>query len=904
MTPRVPSRCSLVLLLAAAGGVFAQPLPPPGEPLLPLSALPAYEQDIDHAGLIRGWNKASLARGQAIYQAVCHNCHGDLNLPGSLPNALRFASGKFQHGSDPHSLYRTITQGWRLMPPQVHLVPQEKYDVIHYIRETFLASHNATQLFAVTPDYLAGLPRGESRGPAPTVRAPWREMDYGPLLIGTFELADAAQRSAAAALPSNRADFVPPDANIAYKGIALQLDAAAGGVAAGRAWAIFEHDTLRFAGAWTGEGFIDWHGINFDGRHVVRPRTVGELHARLPDGPGWADPRTGRFADARVLGVDGRRFGPLPREWARFRGLFRDGPRTVISYSVGQASVLEAYELEERENTPVFVRILNISRSPHDLTLRVAAADTAVALTVDDNAERLALARDAEFVTLHIPARATPRKLALRYARHESPTLTDFARRASPPRDLSATLRGGAPRWPESITTQTLASEATGAFMWERLTLPTTNPWRARVRPSGFDFLPGGDAAVVCTWDGDVWRVEGLASARGELKWRRIAAGLFQPLGLKVRGADIFVTCRDQLVALRDLNGDGEADFYECINSDHQVTEHFHEFAMGLQMDAAGNFYYAKSARHARTALVPQHGTLLKIAADGSRTEILANGFRAANGVCLNPDGSFFVTDQEGHWMPANRINHVTPRGGFFGNMWSYDAPSDASDSAMAPPLCWIDKGLDRSPAELVWLRGPSWRALDGALLNLSYGRGLLELVLQDRSGIAQAAVVPLPIPEFPTGIMRGRVHPTTEQLYLCGLSAWATSQTLQEGGFYRVRPTSAPLLMPTEWRVLPDGFELTLSEPLDPSVTRDLARFELKTWSLKRTENYGSPRLDVKSIAVTRAELLEPRKLRLHLPSLAPAAGFELRLRLRSTAGETFDRTLHGTLHALPDSR
>ena len=34
--------------------------------------------------------------------------------------------------------------------------------------------------------------------------------------------------------------------------------------------------------------------------------------------------------------------------------------------------------------------------------------------------------------------------------------------------------------------------------------------------------------------------------------------------------------------------------------------------------------------------------------ADGRRTEILANGFRAANGVCLNPDGSFVVTDQEG----------------------------------------------------------------------------------------------------------------------------------------------------------------------------------------------------------------------------------------------------------------
>ncbi len=47
---------------------------------------------------------------------------------------------------------------------------------------------------------------------------------------------------------------------------------------------------------------------------------------------------------------------------------------------------------------------------------------------------------------------------------------------------------------------------------------------------------------------------------------------------------------------LHDLNGDGETDFYECFNNDHQVTEHFHEFAMGLQTDAEGNFYYAKAA--------------------------------------------------------------------------------------------------------------------------------------------------------------------------------------------------------------------------------------------------------------------------------------------------------------------
>ncbi len=119
------------------------------------------------------------------------------------------------------------------------------------------------------------------------------------------------------------------------------------------------------------------------------------------------------------------------------------------------------------------------------------------------------------------------------------------------------------------------------------------------------------------------------------------------------------------------------------------MTEHFHEFAMGLQRDEQGNFYYAKSARHALKAIVPHHGTLLKVSPDGERTEIIANGFRAANGVCLNPDGTFFVTDQEGHWNPKNRINLVKPSVNgiprFYGNLFGYHAVTDSSDSAMEP---------------------------------------------------------------------------------------------------------------------------------------------------------------------------------------------------------------------------
>ena len=319
---------------------------------------------------------------------------------------------------------------------------------------------------------------------------------------------------------------------------------------------------------------------------------------------------------------------------------------------------------------------------------------------------------------------------------------------------------------------------------------------------------------AICSWDGDVWLVSGLSAIDSseqettELTWQRIASGLFQPLGLKIVDDRIYVSCRDQICILNDLNGDNETDFYECFNRDHQVTDHFHEFAMGLQTDEVGNFYYAKSARHALTAVVPHHGTLLKVSKDGSETEIIAKGFRAANGVCLNPDGTFIVTDQEGHWNPKNRINWVEP-GGFYGNMFGYHDVTDSSDDAMEKPLCWITNAFDRSPAELLWVDSEKWGPLNGSLLNLSYGYGKVYVVpFEDVAGQKQGGMCELPIDQFPTGTMRGRFNPFDGQLYLCGMFAWAGNQE-QDGGLYRLRYTQQPVHLPIGLRATTTGIEL-----------------------------------------------------------------------------------------------
>jgi hypothetical protein len=551
---------------------------------------------------------------------------------------------------------------------------------------------------------------------------------------------------------------------------------------------------------------------------------------------------------------------------------------------------------------PIFTRTLEIAPSNVELSMRVAAPKVSVSLAGDRSGARLSH-RDGSIV-LTLPPSGTSRVVEVLMSGGRPEALETYAAGRPAPEPPNSFTRGGLPRWPELLKTQAVVGRDDGPFAVDVLTLPVSNPWLCQMRPSGFDFHPDGKGAAVCTWDGDVWRVEGLDDPARGLTWRRIAAGLFQPLGLKVIDGQVYVGCRDQVVRLRDFNGDGEADFYECYNSDHQVTEHFHEFAMGLQVDAEGNLYYAKAARHALKAVVPQHGTLLKIGKGGGPTEILATGFRAPNGVCLNPDGTFFLTDQEGFWLPKNRINRVK-KGGFYGNMWGYHDITDISDDAMEPPVCWITNAFDRSPAELVRVESghPAWAPLRGSVLNLSYGNGKVFVVPHEVvGGKMQGGMCALPVPPSPTGIMRGRFSTADGQLYTCGLFAWAGGRT-QPGGFYRIRATGRPMYVPVGLQARKGGVSITFTGRLDTKAASDPRNYSARMWSLKRTANYGSEHIDERPTPITGVKVSDDgRTVSLEMPRIRPTWCMEITYAIRGESGEAVEGAIDNTIHRLGD--
>jgi hypothetical protein len=145
--------------------------------------------------------------------------------------------------------------------------------------------------------------------------------------------------------------WVTPDAN-AGKQIVLRLgqkeDAAL----------VWDTELMRVSSGWTGR---------FDTPIRFVPRAefatnIATLIFASSNRPGWGmkgnlkDPRTGNA-------------GPLPAEWAAYRGLYQAGSQVVLSYSVGGSSVLELPGYDSASG--IFSRTFAVDKS-----------DTAMALLV------------------------------------------------------------------------------------------------------------------------------------------------------------------------------------------------------------------------------------------------------------------------------------------------------------------------------------------------------------------------------------------------------------------------------------------------------------------------------------------------------------------------------------------
>jgi hypothetical protein len=705
----------------------------------------------------------------------------------------------------------------------------------------------------------------------------------------------------------------------------------------GKAGIIFDTEMLRCMAVWHG-GFIKFDGVAFSGAHGANPGPQGTILFSTKPTPGWA--RGGILTDPREK-FNGIPYGPLPHDWARYKGLYRTDAGVVFKYTVGSAEVLDMPKLEVIGKYRSFTRTLNLTAPAETLTMVVAdvegmtsatavssrevtmdmdKSDKAVAVRVAGGPEGTRLETlERSRILLKIPASKEPVKIVVRmWTGSKTDLLAAFtalgSNIATP--DLTPLTKGGKARFNKTVTTKgTRGPDDKGAYTVDAIGIPFENPYKSWMRIGAIDFFKDG-RAVVTTWSGDVWIVSNIDDTLQNVQWKRIAAGLFQPLGVKVVDERIYVIGRDGVTRLNDLNGDGEIDFYECFNNDFLTTKNFHEFIFDLHTDREGNFYFIKGGpvRPGGSGwddITPSHGCLFKLSSDGSKLEAVARGFRAPNGMGVGPNGELTTGDNEGTWTPMCPINWIKP-GGFYG------VPDFSQRSPMPTvrdnPLCWLPKAakdcptVDNSSGCQVWITGNKFGPLSGQLLHLSYGTCKLFVVLKEEvGGQMQGGVVEVPI-KFDTGIMRARFIESQNALYLAGLRGWQTTAT-KDAGFYRVRYTGKSARLPIDMHVTPDAIKLTFTDPLDRKSAEDADSFTVNRWNYRWTKNYGSPHFKVSDpsqqghdeMEVESASLSQDgRTLTLKVKDLKPVMQMKIDYNLKAADGSKVSSSIYSTINVV----
>ena len=457
---------------------------------------------------------------------------------------------------------------------------------------------------------------------------------------------------------------------------------------------------------------------------------------------------------------------------------------------------------------------------------------------------------------------------------------------------------GQSPQWiSRQVVTQGELGTSSGPYVIDTLTMPyhEENPFGTPFRVGGFDFLPDGRAAV-STLMGDVWLVDGIDGKLDQLTWKRFAAGLNQPLGLVVKDGKIIVLGRDQITRLHDSNGDGEADFYECVTNDYPAVAG-NTYPCTLHQDEDGTLYWFTRAE----------GFQFTRFAEGSKPESLATGVRNSNGLGISADGNLMLaTAQEGPWTPATAIFEVS-KGSYHG----FNGPKEGFGKyGYEMPLCFIPRGIDGSAGDIAFLpQDDRFGPLSGTALGTSLGDCSHYLILREEVGDrSQGGVVPLS-GDFLSGAHRSRYNPHDGQFYVAGTAGWG-SYFQKPGSLQRVRYQGGELHLPESVETRWNGLIVRFNTVIDPESV-SLKNAFCEQWNYLYNRGYGSSEYSVKKPGVVGHDPVEIRSLHViedgralfvEIPQLHPVMQLHLYLDLKTASGASFTPDIYYSIIQIGD--
>ncbi len=488
-----------------------------------------------------------------------------------------------------------------------------------------------------------------------------------------------------------------------------------------------------------------------------------------------------------------------------------------------------------------------------------------------------------------------------------------------------------------AVTALAMAGTSMGAGTDENAAysvVPYALPEGVKLEASGVAQLPDGRVAVV-TRRGEVWLLEhpeADPTNPAAVGFKRIAAGLHEPMGLLWHEGGLLTTQRSELTRLRDLNGDDTIDDYECVAKGWGVSGAYHEYGYGPAVDCDGDLWVTLNVRMGRPVTMPGHratefpwrGWAMRVTAAGG-LEPMAAGLRSPAGVGRNAAGEIFCSDQQGPWWGTNPILHLR-RGVFFGNKDSLvDARRPESSirhpgelpqeitvveaahrvPGLVPPAVWLPYAkLGQSPTAVVAdLTGGKFGPFEEQLFVGEFVLSRVNRVFLEKvDGEYQGAAF-----RFVEGFQSGPVSMTflRDGSLLVGETnrGW-NSQGTRSYGLERVRWTGRAPFEMRAMRARADGFVLEFTSAVDPVAAARPESYAMTSYTYIYHQKYGSPEVDVQPVVIASATPLEDGKsVRLRCEGLRAGYVHELDFSgMRARDGEAIKHpTGYYTLNRIP---
>ncbi|MEQ2008049.1 MAG: ThuA domain-containing protein, partial [Limisphaerales bacterium] len=354
-------------------------------------------------------------------------------------------------------------------------------------------------------------------------------------------------------------------------------------------------------------------------------------------------------------------------------------------------------------------------------------------------------------------------------------------------------------------------------------------------------------------YNGQIWLLSDTdgdgAPDKADLFWDG-AGKLRGPIGLALtppgykHGEGVFVPSKGKLSLIVDKNGDDRADEEIIVATGwKEITQNVD--AIGVALDKDGSIYFSLGAANyangylldaegkSQFDLKSERGTVLKVAPDFSKREIVCTGVRFPVAMAFNRHGDLFCSEQEGAtWLPNgnpfDELLHIQP-GRHYGfpprhpkhlpNV--FDEPSTFDYGPQHQSTCGLNFN---EPVNGGKIFGPSHWAGDALVTGESRGKLYRTKLVKTAAGyVAQNHLIAC----LNYLTVDACLTPRGDLLVAChtGKPDWGTGPN-GPGKLFLIRhtDTNAPQPLLT-WSASPTEIRIAFDRPLDPANLRDLAR-------------------------------------------------------------------------------